>query len=407
MIGFAPPPHAAALRDRVRAFVEEHVIPREAELAEGLDAEVGPGRPFSSQMTSLRARARDEGLWNLHLPEDAGGPGLGHLDYAIVCEETGRSLAAPMVFNTQPPDSGNAEILHQYGTDDQRERWLAPLLAGESRTCFAMTEPEVAGSDPTLIQAAARTEDGEWVIDGHKWFATGAVGAALVIVMCVTDPDRPSPHQRASMLLVPADADGLELVRPVPVMGHAAGPGHGELRFTSCRIPAAEVLGPRAGGFAIAQERLGPGRLHHCLRAVGGAERALELLCWRAATRHAFGGPLADKQFIQELVAGSRMQIDQARLLSWRAAWKMDTEGKAHASKEISMAKIAAAAAQQDVLDRAMQVHGALGLTEDTPIAGMWRHARGLRILDGADEVHKMSIARHELRPWRPGATTA
>jgi len=259
-----------------------------------------------------------------------------------------------------------------------------------------MTEPEVAGSDPTLIQTRAVKDGDHWVINGHKWFTTGAVGASIAIVMAVSDPDA-APHLRASMILVPTDAKGFNLVRSVSVMGHTAGGGHCEIRYEDCRVPITSTLGPEGGGFMIAQARLGPGRIHHCMRAIGAAERAIEMMCRRANTRVAFGEPLAKKQFVQEMIATSRMEVDQARLLTLYAAWKMDTVGKREARQEISMIKVIAANVVMQVLDRAIQVHGALGVTDDTPLAGMWRGLRMLRFADGPDEVHKMVIARREL----------
>jgi acyl-CoA dehydrogenase len=302
-----------------------------------------------------------------------------------------------MAFNCAAPDTGNMEILLEQGSSEQRERWLTPLLEGTIRSCFSMTEPGAAGSDPTGLSTRARLDGGEWVIDGHKWFTTGALGAAVVIVMAVTDPDA-APHRRASMILVPIETAGIELVRPLAVMGHAAGPGHWEIRYEGCRVPASNLLGERGAGFQVAQDRLGPGRMHHCMRAVGGAERALELMCRRANSREAFGGPLADKQFVQDFVARSRIELEAARLMVRHAAHKMDAEGKRAARNEISMAKVMAANVHQDVLDRAIQVHGALGVSDDSPLALMWREGRWLRLVDGADEVHKMAIARRELR---------
>jgi acyl-CoA dehydrogenase len=263
-----------------------------------------------------------------------------------------------------------------------------------------MTEPEVSGSDPTQLRARAELAGGEWVINGHKWFTSGAVGAGVAIVMVVTDPDSP-PHKRASMILVPTDNPGFDLVRPVSVMGHAGGPGHCEIRYDDCRVPENSLLGERGAGFVIAQDRLGPGRIHHCMRAIGAAERALELMCRRANEREAFGGKLADKQFVQDFVARSRIEIDSARLMTLHAAWKMDTAGKRAARQEISMIKVVAANVCMDVLDRAIQVHGALGVSDDTPLALMWRSLRMLRLADGPDEVHKMVIALRELNRWK------
>jgi len=315
----------------------------------------------------------------------------------VLCEEMGRSPAvAPMAFNCSAPDTGNTEIIAEHGTDEQREQWLTPLLEGEIRSCFSMTEPETSGSDPTQLAGRAELDGDEWVINAHKWFTSGYNGASIAIAMVVTDPDA-APHKRASMIMVPIDTPGFEGIRPVPVMGHTAGPGHWEVRYEDCRVPADNLLGERGAGFVIAQDRLGPGRIHHCMRAIGTAERAIEMMCDRANSRHAFGGPLADKQFIQDFVAKSRMEIDQARLLTLYAAWKMDTEGKRAARQEISMIKVIAANVVMDVLDRAIQTHGSLGMTDDTPLAALWRFSRMLRLADGPDEVHKMVIARREL----------
>jgi acyl-CoA dehydrogenase len=312
----------------------------------------------------------------------------------------GRSPAiAPMAFNCAAPDTGNMEILAEHGTPEQQEEWLQPLLDGETRSCFSMTEPAVSGSDPTTLQARAELQDGEWVINGHKWFTSGAVGASLAIAMVVTDPDA-HQYARASMIIVPTDNPGFNLVRPIPVMGHDGGPGHCEILYEDCRVPEANLLGPRQAGFVIAQDRLGPGRIHHCMRAIGTAERAIEMMCRRANEREAFGGKLADKQFIQDFVALSRMEVEQARLLTMKAAWRMDTEGKKAARREISMIKVVAANVVMDVLDRAIQVHGSLGMSDDTPLASMWRFSRMLRIADGPDEVHKMVVARRELNHW-------
>jgi len=388
---------AEELRARVGAFVEREVVPIESELMRALDDEVAAGVPYPRMLDALRARAREDGLWNLFLGDREHGAGLGHSEYAPLCELMGRSPVAPMAFNCAAPDTGNMEVLLEQGSSEQRERWLTPLLEGTIRSCFSMTEPGAAGSDPTGLSTRARLDGGEWVIDGHKWFTTGALGAAVVIVMAVTDPDA-APHRRASMILVPIETAGIELVRPLAVMGHAAGPGHWEIRYEGCRVPASNLLGERGAGFQVAQDRLGPGRMHHCMRAVGGAERALELMCRRANSREAFGGPLADKQFVQDFVARSRIELEAARLMVRHAAHKMDAEGKRAARNEISMAKVMAANVHQDVLDRAIQVHGALGVSDDSPLALMWREGRWLRLVDGADEVHKMAIARRELR---------
>jgi len=394
---FSPSPQVEELLDRIRAFMDEHVYPHEREAMEAIDEEVGPGVAYPAIVREMRERARADGLWNLFMPDERYGPGLANWEYGMLCEQMGRSPAlAPMAFNCAAPDTGNMEILAEHGSGEQKERWLAPLLEGEIRSCFSMTEPEVAGSDPTTLQASAALDGDEWVVNGHKWFTSGAVGASLAIAMVVTEPQA-HPYARASMILVPTDNPGYELVRPVSVMGHDKGPGHCEIRYTDCRVPASNLLGERGMGFVIAQDRLGPGRIHHCMRAIGTAERALEMMCDRANSREAFGGPLGDKQFVQDFIAKSRMEIDQARLLTLYAAWKMDTAGKRAARQEISQIKVVAANVVMEVLDRAIQVHGSLGMTEDTPLAAMWRFSRMLRLADGPDEVHKMVIARREL----------
>jgi len=400
---FAPSDRVVALRERINAFLDEHLYPVELETLRALDEEVGPGKPYPGILVDMREKAKAEGLWNLFLPDEQHGPGLTNWEYGLLCEDMGRSLVAPMVFNCSAPDTGNIEILVDHATDEQKQQWLQPLLEGTIRSCFSMTEPETAGSDPTGLRARAELQDGEWVINGHKWFTSGAVGAAVAIAMVVTDPDA-APHARASMILVPTDAPGFNLVRPVSVMGHSGGPGHCEIKYEDCRVPEASLLGVRGEGFKVAQDRLGPGRIHHCMRAIGAAERAIELMCRRANTREAFGGPLAEKQFIQDFVAKSRIETDSARLMCLHAAWKMDTEGKRAARQEISMIKVVAANMVMDVLDRAIQVHGALGVSDDTPLAAMWRSLRMLRLADGPDEVHKMVIAMRELNRWKEAA---
>jgi acyl-CoA dehydrogenase len=403
---FSPGPRVEELREQIRAFMEEHVYPVEAEGMAALDEEVAPGVAYPEIVVELRERAREQGLWNLFMPSEEVGAGLNNWEYGLLCEEMGRSpVLAPMAFNCAAPDTGNMEILHEHGTDEQKERWLEPLLYGHSRSCFSMTEPDVAGSDPTTLETVAELDEGagEWVINGHKWFTSGAVGADLAIAMVVTEPDA-HPYARASMIIVPTDNPGFDLVRPVSVMGHDGGPGHCEIRYIDCRVPESNLLGPRGAGFVIAQDRLGPGRIHHCMRAIGTCERAIELMCRRANEREAFGGPLADKQFVQDFIAKSRMETDQARLLTLLAAWKMDAEGKREARREISMIKVVAANVVMDVLDRAIQVHGALGMSDDTPLASMWRYSRMLKVADGPDEVHKMVIARRELNRWAKAA---
>ena len=402
-------PRISELRDRLREFMDSHVYPVELEALRALDREVTveSGLAYPEILVELRAKARSEGLWNLFIPDSEHGAGLTNWEYGVLCEEMGRSPAiAPMAFNCAAPDTGNSEILAEHGTPEQKELWLQRLLDGEIRSCFSMTEPDVAGSDPRTLQARAELDGDEWVINGHKWFTSGAVGASLAIVMVVTDPEA-HPYARASMILVPTDNPGFDLVRPVPVMGHDGGPGHCEIRYTDCRVPKENLLGPQQAGFVIAQDRLGPGRIHHCMRAIGSCERAIEMMCRRANEREAFGGKLAEKQFVQDFIAKSRIETEQARLLTLMAAWKMDTYGKKEARREISMIKVVAANVVMDVLDRAIQVHGALGMSDDTPLAGMWRFSRMLKVADGPDEVHKMVIARRELNHWGKEAEQA
>jgi acyl-CoA dehydrogenase len=393
------------LLERLRAFMLEHVYPNEREVTEALDREVDRRTPFPAILVELRDRAKAEGLWNLFLPEGRfGSPGLTNVEYGLLCEEMGRSsLVAPYVFNCQAPDSGNMEILAEHGTPDQRRQFLEPLLEGEIRSCYAMTEPETPSSDPTGLRCSAALQNGQWVINGRKWWTTNALGAAFAIVMAVSDPDAP-PHKRATMILVPTDTQGFDMIRPISHMGHAAGPGHWEIAFEGCAVPAENALGPRQSGFKIAQDRLGPGRIHHCMRLIGVAERAIELMCQRAKERRLPDGPLADKQFIQDFIALSRTEIDQARLLTQHAAWKLDEVGNRAARGDLSITKLAVPTMALRVVDRAIQVWGGAGVSDDTPLAAMYRYNRMLRIGDGADEVHKAVIARLELSKANLGA---
>jgi alkylation response protein AidB-like acyl-CoA dehydrogenase len=382
-------------RARYRAFMEQHVYPNEAAIGREDDAAM-------AVLDDLRARARDEGLWAPHVPPEAGGTGLGFLYYACLNEEIGRSTYAQLVFGCQAPDAGNAEILHLFGTDEQKERFLRPLVAGEVRSFFSMTEPEVSGSDPTLLRTRATRDGDEWVIDGHKWFSSGADGAAFAIVFAISDPDA-EPHRRGTMILVPADTPGVDVVRAVPVMGHA-GRGwstHCEVRYTGARVPVGNTLGGEGDAFMLAQKRLGPGRIHHVMRWLGQMQRAFELMCRYANEREAFGGPLADKQTVQNWVADSAAEIQACRLLTMDAARKIDEGSEARV--EVSLLKFYAARALCDVIDRAIQVHGARGLTDETPLAVMSMMARGARIYDGPDEVHRMVVARRILRSFRDG----
>ena len=385
---------ARMVEEQLCRFMDEYVYP--AERVYGEQAEAKPHEE-PAIMLELRAKAKEIGLWNLFLPDDDWGAGLNNLEYTPLCEIMGRSGIAARVFNCQAPDTGNAEILAEFGTPEQKEKWLKPLLDGEIRSCFSMTEPEVSGADPTKLQTRAVRDGDDYVINGHKWFTSGAIGAAFAIAMVVTDPDA-APHQRMSQILVPIDTPGFNIIRPVSVMGHSGGGGHCEIRYEDCRVPAANLLGGESSGFMIAQARLGPGRIHHCMRAIGMAERGFEIMCRNANSREVAGGLLRDKQFIQEFVATSRMEIDQARLLTLHAAHKMDKYGKKDARQEISMIKVVVPNMMMNVLDRVIQSLGALGVSDDTPVAAMWRHGRMLRIADGPDEVHKMVIARRELK---------
>lgn len=392
---FAISDEGRIVEDQVLRMLNDDIIPAEKRYAE----EIGntPNGEDPPVMKALRAKAKELGLWNLYLPDDEWGAGLSNHDYSVLCEHMGRSAIAPRVFNCQAPDTGNAEILAEFGSADQKERWLKPLLEGEIRSCFSMTEPEVSGADPTGLRTTAVRDGDEWVINGLKWFTSGAVGAAFAIVMVVTNPDG-APHERASMIVVPTDAPGFNLIRSVPVMGHSGGGGHCEIRYENCRVPADALLGPEHGGFMIAQARLGPGRIHHCMRAIGMAERGFEIMCRHANNRDIAGTLLRDKQIVQDWIATSRMEIDQARLLTQYAAWKMDKVGKKEARQELSMVKVVVPNMMMQVLDRAIQSMGALGVSDDTPVAAMWRNGRALRIADGPDEAHKMVIARRELK---------
>ena len=395
---FEPTERVKLFQDQVTRFMEEHVYPGESVAREQVEASGDPHHE-PEIVEELKAKAKAIGLWNLFLPDSEWGPGLTNLEYAPLCEIMGRSFIAPRVFNCAAPDTGNAEILAQFGTEEQRKRFLVPLLEGEIRSCFSMTEPEVSGADPTGLQTLAKRDGDQYVVNGHKWFTSGAIGARFAIVMAVTNPEAPA-HERASMILVPTDTPGFNIVRAISVMGHAGGGGHCEIRYEDCRVPISGLLGEEGAGFAIAQARLGPGRIHHCMRAIGGAQRAYEIMVNHAAHRRAFGSTLGEKQFVQDYIATSKMEIDQARLLTLYAAWKMDTVGKKEARQEISMIKVVAVNMFMNVLDRAIQVLGALGVSDDTPIALMWRNGRALRIADGPDEVHKMVIARRELRKY-------
>jgi acyl-CoA dehydrogenase len=390
-----PTDEALELRARVRAFMEAHVYPNEAALGREDEA-------ADALVEELRAKAKDEGLWAPHLPPEAGGSNGSFLVYAHLNEEIGRSVWGQLVFGCQAPDAGNGEILWHFGTDDQKERFLRPLVAGEVRSFFSMTEPEQPGSDPTTLRTRAVREDDHWIIDGHKWFSSGAEGAAFGIVMTVTDPEA-DPHRRATQIIVPADTPGVEIVRAIPTMGHR-GRGwttHCEVRYTGVRVPLENTLGEVGDGFRIAQKRLGPGRIHHVMRWLGQMQRAFELMCSYALERETFGEKLAEKQTVQNWIADSAAEIQACRLMTLDAAHKLDAGDEARV--EVSLIKFFAARVLHDVIDRAVQTHGARGLTDETPLAGMLAMARGARIYDGPDEVHRMVVARRILKSFATG----
>jgi acyl-CoA dehydrogenase len=391
---FSDPPKVKAVRGILREFMEKEVYPLELRLRrEGFKALV-------SVLAEKRQRAKQTGLWAGHLPEKFGGAGLTLGEFAHMSEELGKSPIGHYLFNCQAPDVGNMEILMEYGTPEQQQKFLAPLVRGEIRSCFSMTEPEFAGSNPVLMGTTAKKDGGEWVIRGHKWFTSAAEGAAFAICMAVTSPEA-DPYQRASMIIVPTSTPGFELIGNISVMGSRGGDwaSHGEVSYQGARVPLANLLGGEGQGFVIAQQRLGPGRIHHCMRWIGICERAFEIMCHHAATRElAPGRPLGTKQMVQQWVAESRAEIHAARLMVLHAAWKIEREGTYAAREEISLIKFTVARTMQRVLDRAIQTLGALGMTDDTPLAYWWSHERASRIYDGADEVHLSVVAKRILR---------
>jgi acyl-CoA dehydrogenase len=391
------------LRAQLIEFMDQHVYPAEA-VYEDQIGESGDPHYHPPVMEELKAEARRRGLWNLFLPhatEWSGG--LSNLEYAPLAEMSGRSMIAPEAMNCSAPDTGNMEILTMFGTEEQRRRWLRPLLEGEIRSCFAMTEPAVASSDATNIECRIDTDGSDYVINGRKWWISGVAKdrCALSIVVGKTDPAAP-PHRQQSMVLVPTDTRGMTVVRDLLFFGYNDQEGHCEVVFENVRVPRSNLLGEEGGGFAIAQARLGPGRIHHCMRAIGAAERAFELLCRRAHERVAFGSPLADQGVIREWVADSRIEIDQARLLTLHAAWQIDRFGAKAARDAISAIKIAVPRISTRVIDRAIQVHGAAGLSQDLPLAQHYAWQRALRIVDGPDEVHRRALGRRELARFAP-----
>jgi acyl-CoA dehydrogenase len=388
------------LQERLGEFIAERVDPAEPVYVEQVE-ESGDPHFHPPVMEELKAEARRRGLWNLFLPNEKWGAGLTNVEYAPLCELMGRSPLASEATNCAAPDTGNMEILAEFGTPQQQDEWLVPLLEGEIRSCFAMTEPFVASSDATNIQSRIERDGDHYVVNAHKWWTSGAATkrCKVAILMGVSNPDA-DPYHRHSMILVPMDAPGVSIVRTLPVFGHDAGGGHCETLYENVRLPASNILGEEGGGFAIAQARLGPGRIHHCMRAIGLAERALELMCERAQLRTAFGKTLAQQGVVQDRVAESRIEIEQARLLTMKAAWLMDTVGNKGARFEIAAIKVVAARVATNVIDRAIQLFGGAGVSDDWPLAAMYAHARTLHLVDGPDEVHKQQIARRELRKY-------
>jgi alkylation response protein AidB-like acyl-CoA dehydrogenase len=393
---FSISPEIQELRSRIEGFLEARVYPKETEWLRWDEEHFPQCVEDQAEIRALQKEAQAMGVWAGHLPQEAGGMGLTLTDYALLNEIIGRSHFAPRIFGSNAPDSGNAEILWHFGTPEQQERFFWPLQRAEVRSYFGMTEPEVSGSDPTSLQTTAVRDGNDWVINGHKWFASNANGAAFGIVMAATEPGAPA-HRRYSQIIVPADTPGVKLVRPISVMGHRTGGGHWEVRYEDARVPQDLLLGKPGQGFAIAQARLGPGRIHHCMRWLGQARRAFDIMCEYCLQRHAFGGPLAEKETVQNWIAESAAEIEAARLLTLHAAWRIDQVGQKAARVEIALIKFFGAKVLLDVLDRAIQVHGGLGVSDDTPLAFMWRQARSARIYDGPDEVHKMVVARNIL----------
>jgi alkylation response protein AidB-like acyl-CoA dehydrogenase len=396
-LDFSESQRVKGIRDVVRAFMDKEVYPLEPGLRR---------QGFAAMLPVLkekRERAKETGLWAAHIPEKYGGAGLGLVEFAHMSEELGRSPIGHYLFNVQAPDVGNMEILMEHGTDEQKERYLLPLVRGEIRSCFTMTEPEFAGSNPVWMGTAAKRDRDAWVIRGHKWFASAAQGAAFAICMAVTSPEAEDPYRRASMIVVPTDAPGFELVGNISVMGDRGGDyaSHAEVSYQGCRVPLGNLLGAEGMGFLIAQQRLGPGRIHHCMRWIGICERAFDIMCRHAATRElAPGKPLGSKQMVQEWIARSRAEIHGARLMVLHAAWKIEREGTHAAREEISLIKFTVARTMQRVLDRAIQALGALGMTDDTPLAWWYAHERAARIYDGPDEVHLSLVARRILQGY-------
>jgi len=390
-----------AFRKQLNDFMDQHIYPNEQTYREQITASGDPHH-HAEIIDELKKKAKAQGLWNLFLPDDEYGAGMTNLEYAPLAEIMGRVSWSSEVFNCSAPDTGNMEILAQFGTPEQKKEWLMPLLNGEIRSAFAMTEPDVASSDATNIQLTIKRDGDEYVLNGRKWWISGAARerCKIFIVMGKTEPDSPDRYRQQSMILVPKNTPGVIIKRSLPVMGYIDNESHCEILFENVRVPVSNLLGEEGTGFAIAQARLGPGRIHHCMRSIGASQRALELMCQRATSRVAFGKPLSEQGVIQEWIAQSYLEIEQARLLTLKAAWMIDTLGKKAAQNEIAMIKIAAPEVFTNVVNRAMQVFGGAGLSDDFPLAAMWAHGRTIHIVDGPDEVHKRSLAKSVLRQF-------
>jgi len=395
---FGIPEEIQRLCESIHAFMRDYVYPLERERSNWRLELDGPAYPPA--IREVQANAKRLGFWAFHLPSEAGGAGLPFMHYVFVNEILGRCPVAPLCVNSHAPDSGNAEILWKHGSEEQKKRWLEPLVSAEIRSCFAMTEPEVAGSDPRLLRTTAVRDGDHYVINGHKWFISGAHGSSFAIVMAKTNPEQENPYLRFSQIIVPADTPGYKITRGIPVMGDDDN-HHAEIWYEDCRVPVTNRLGDEGAGFLVAQERLGPGRIHHCMRWLGMAQRAFELMCEYATQREMFGSALARKANIQDWIADARAEIHAARLMTLHAAWKIDTAGAGAAREEISLVKFYGARVLHDVIDKAIQVFGAAGVTEDHPLSMFYRQARLARIYDGPDEVHKMVVARRILEQYR------
>jgi acyl-CoA dehydrogenase len=399
-VDFSQSKRVLELTEQLNAFMDAHVYPNEQLVHDQIEVDRWAQPAIIEE---LKVKAKTEGLWNLFLPRAEEGAGLTNLEYAPLAEITGRSLfLAPEALNCSAPDTGNMEVFHDFGTEEQKDRWLVPLLAGEIRSCFGMTEPDVASSDATNIETSIERDGDDYVINGRKWWTSGAMHphCTIMILMGKTDPDAPR-HLQQSQIAVPMDTPGVTVLRPLGVFGYDDAPhGHAEVLLEDVRVPQSSLIGEEGGGFAIAQARLGPGRIHHCMRLIGMAERAVELMCLRAHARTTFGSTLAEKGVVQEWVADSRIEIEQARLLVFKTAWLMDTVGNKAAQMEISAIKVAVPNMALRVIDRAIQTHGGGGLSQDFPLAGMYAQARTLRFADGPDEVHRRQLARRELRKY-------